>query len=224
MEHLERHVLGAGRARRDGRSHRRARSRSVHGGGRAAGERSALDADHRCEISPLRYAGIVLSIIAMTHDESVSRSHRHRRERSRRRARVLSRRARPRGRGARRGGVAARARAFRPGRASRSSSCSRRPRPIRRSRSIVEKRGPGLHHITLRVDDIHAALAQLKARGVAADRRAAAARRRGRAGRVHPSRRRARRARRAEAGRASPRVATRSRRRQSRATPSAISN
>src|SRR3954463_5083125 len=29
----------------------------------------------------------------------------------------------------------------------------------------VEKRGPGLHHITLRVDDIHAALAQLKARG-----------------------------------------------------------
>jgi len=30
----------------------------------------------------------------------------------------------------------------------------------------VEKRGPGLHHITLRVDDIGAALAQLKARGV----------------------------------------------------------
>ncbi len=28
------------------------------------------------------------------------------------------------------------------------------------------KRGPGLHHITLRVDDITAALAQLKARGV----------------------------------------------------------
>ena len=28
------------------------------------------------------------------------------------------------------------------------------------------KRGPGLHHITLRVDDIRAALAQLKARGV----------------------------------------------------------
>lgn len=27
-------------------------------------------------------------------------------------------------------------------------------------------RGPGLHHITLRVEDIHAALAQLKARGV----------------------------------------------------------
>ena len=31
---------------------------------------------------------------------------------------------------------------------------------------FIEKRGPGLHHITLRVDDIHAALAQLKARSV----------------------------------------------------------
>jgi methylmalonyl-CoA epimerase len=30
----------------------------------------------------------------------------------------------------------------------------------------VEKRGPGLHHITLRVEDIHAALEQLRARGV----------------------------------------------------------
>jgi methylmalonyl-CoA epimerase len=30
----------------------------------------------------------------------------------------------------------------------------------------VDKRGPGIHHITLRVDDIAAALAQLKARGV----------------------------------------------------------
>ena len=30
----------------------------------------------------------------------------------------------------------------------------------------VSKRGPGLHHITLRVDDIDAALAELKARGV----------------------------------------------------------
>ena len=29
----------------------------------------------------------------------------------------------------------------------------------------VDKRGPGLHHITLRVEDIGAALAQLKARG-----------------------------------------------------------
>jgi methylmalonyl-CoA epimerase len=31
---------------------------------------------------------------------------------------------------------------------------------------FVAKRGPGLHHITLRVDDIGAALAMLKARGV----------------------------------------------------------
>jgi methylmalonyl-CoA/ethylmalonyl-CoA epimerase len=30
----------------------------------------------------------------------------------------------------------------------------------------VEKRGAGLHHITLRVEDIHQTLAQLKARGV----------------------------------------------------------
>ena len=30
----------------------------------------------------------------------------------------------------------------------------------------IEKRGPGIHHITLRVDDIRAALAHLKARGV----------------------------------------------------------
>ena len=30
----------------------------------------------------------------------------------------------------------------------------------------VAKRGPGLHHLTLRVDDIDAALAHLKARGV----------------------------------------------------------
>jgi methylmalonyl-CoA epimerase len=30
----------------------------------------------------------------------------------------------------------------------------------------VAKKGPGLHHITLRVEDIHAAVAQLKARGV----------------------------------------------------------
>ena len=30
----------------------------------------------------------------------------------------------------------------------------------------LQKHGPGLHHITLRVDDIVAALAQLKARGV----------------------------------------------------------
>jgi methylmalonyl-CoA epimerase len=30
----------------------------------------------------------------------------------------------------------------------------------------LDKRGPGIHHLTLRVDDIHAALARLKGRGV----------------------------------------------------------
>ena len=35
--------------------------------------------------------------------------------------------------------------------------------PIRR---FVSRRGAGMHHITLRVDDIRAALARLKARGV----------------------------------------------------------
>jgi methylmalonyl-CoA epimerase len=32
--------------------------------------------------------------------------------------------------------------------------------------AFIAKRGPGIHHITLRVEDIHAALARLKARGV----------------------------------------------------------
>jgi methylmalonyl-CoA/ethylmalonyl-CoA epimerase len=31
---------------------------------------------------------------------------------------------------------------------------------------FVEKRGPGVHHVTLRVDDIREALAQLKSRGI----------------------------------------------------------
>ena len=31
---------------------------------------------------------------------------------------------------------------------------------------FLEKRGPGMHHVALRVDDIEAALAELKARGV----------------------------------------------------------
>lgn len=31
---------------------------------------------------------------------------------------------------------------------------------------FLTKRGPGLHHITLRIDDIHSALEQLRARGV----------------------------------------------------------
>jgi methylmalonyl-CoA/ethylmalonyl-CoA epimerase len=31
---------------------------------------------------------------------------------------------------------------------------------------FLEKRGPGVHHVTLRVDDIESALVQLKARGI----------------------------------------------------------
>jgi methylmalonyl-CoA/ethylmalonyl-CoA epimerase len=33
-------------------------------------------------------------------------------------------------------------------------------------KKYLDRRGPGLHHVTLRVEDIHAALAELKARGV----------------------------------------------------------
>ena len=64
---------------------------------------------------------------------------------------------------------------------------------------FLEKRGPGLHHITLRVDDIGAALAQLQGPRRQADRRATAAGRRRRAGRVHPPVERAGRPRRAQA-------------------------
>jgi methylmalonyl-CoA epimerase len=32
--------------------------------------------------------------------------------------------------------------------------------------TYIDKRGPGIHHVTLRVEDIHAALAQLKSRGI----------------------------------------------------------
>jgi len=31
---------------------------------------------------------------------------------------------------------------------------------------FIEKRGPGMHHVTLRVDDLHEALGRLRARGV----------------------------------------------------------
>jgi catechol 2,3-dioxygenase-like lactoylglutathione lyase family enzyme len=41
----------------------------------------------------------------------------------------------------------------------------RRPPPVA-DRRFVDKRGPGLHHITLRVENLEAALEQLKARGV----------------------------------------------------------
>ena len=78
---------------------------------------------------------------------------------------VLSRRARARGRDARGGRVAARAGALHPGGGVRHRAARghREDSPIAK---FVAKRGPGLHHITLRVDDIGAALAQLKAKGV----------------------------------------------------------
>ena len=98
--------------------------------------------------------------------EGHPRPRRHRRAGHRRGAGVLPRRARAGRRGARGGGVTARPRALHPGRPESRSNCSRRRHPIRRSRKYLEKRGPGLHHITLRVDDIDAALAQLQARGV----------------------------------------------------------
>ena len=97
--------------------------------------------------------------------------------------------------------VAARSRAFRsfsPPAASRWN-CWRHgdDSPIAR---YIAKRGPGLHHITLRVDDIVAALAQLKRARRAPDRRGSRVRAPRCARRVHPSVERARRARRAEAG------------------------
>ena len=69
---------------------------------------------------------------------------------------------------------------------------------------FVAKRGPGLHHVTLRVDDIGAALARAEGQGRPADRRDAAARRARLARRLHPSGERPRRARRAEAARGCP--------------------
>ena len=64
---------------------------------------------------------------------------------------------------------------------------------------FIEKRGAGMHHVALRVDDIEAALAHLRVARHPADRREAAPRRGRRARRLHPSVGGARRARRAEA-------------------------
>ena len=58
----------------------------------------------------------------------------------------------------------------------------------------IDKRGPGLHHITLRVEDIDAALGHLEVARRPADRQRGAAGRGGRTRRVHPSLGRARRA------------------------------
>ena len=53
--------------------------------------------------------------------------------------------------------------------------------------TYIGKRGPGLHHVTLRVEDLRAALAHLSARGVRLINTRAAAGRRGLARRVHSS-------------------------------------
>ena len=51
--------------------------------------------------------------------------------------------------------------------AVRRSNCSRRRRRTRPIATLHRaSAGPGIHHVTLRVEDIRAALAQLKARGV----------------------------------------------------------
>ena len=47
-----------------------------------------------------------------------------------------------------------------------TSSCSRRSAPTRRSASSWPGRGPGLHHVAYQVDDIDAALTQLKEAGM----------------------------------------------------------
>ena len=61
----------------------------------------------------------------------------------------------PRGRGARGGRVAARARAFHPVGES-ALELLEATAPDSAIARYVDKRGPGIHHITLRVDDIHA--------------------------------------------------------------------
>ena len=66
----------------------------------------------------------------------------------------------PRGRAARGGAVAAGARPLHARWARRPSNCSKPTAPDSPIAKFIEKRGPGIHHITLRVDDIHAALAR----------------------------------------------------------------
>ena len=83
-----------------------------------------------------------------------------------RRAGVLSRHARPRGRGAGGSRLAGCSRAFHRGGRVHAWSFSKRRPPTRRSPAFSTKRGPGMHHVALRVDDIVAALAELKARGI----------------------------------------------------------
>ena len=97
-------------------------------------------------------------------NEGRSGSHRHRGKGPRRRARLLPRRARPRDRGAEE--VASqRVRAHFVPVGESTLELLEATSPDSPIAKYVEKRGPGLHHITLRVEDIDAAVAQLKARG-----------------------------------------------------------
>ena len=150
LQHVERDVLAAGEFDAHRRSHRGARDSIPT---RAADEmlRSWRSASEPTERSCMK---------------ARARSRRHRGRRSgRRRSRSTATRSGWRST-RRKTSPSQRVRAhFIPAGEPRSS-CSRRPRRTRRSRSTSAKRGPGLHHITLRVDDIDAALAQLQARGV----------------------------------------------------------
>ena len=120
-----RRVRGAGRAHRD------ARARSVHRGRRILLDAGAQAARPSAEAEPEPI------------DESRSRSRRHRRRAiSRPRWRSIATRSACEVEAPRGGRVAARARALHAGRASRRSSCSKRPRPIRRSRSTSRSAAP----------------------------------------------------------------------------------
>jgi methylmalonyl-CoA epimerase len=61
--------------------------------------------------------------------------------------------------------IAARSRAFRP-RGRRGARAARGHSPDSPIAKFVDRRGPGLHHITFRVDDIASALDRLRARGI----------------------------------------------------------
>ena len=77
---------------------------------------------------------------------------------------------------------------------------------------FLAKKGPGLHHVAYQVEDVHAALGAARRGGAAADRRDAAHRHPGDAGRVPASRhgrRRPDRARPARGGTLSPNVVRR---------------
>ncbi len=67
--------------------------------------------------------------------------------------------------------------------------------------SFLAQRGPGLHHLAYRVDDVAAALSRLRDEGITTDRRSPATRFTGHADRVRPSEGHGRRPRRARPGR-----------------------